>query len=338
MIRLLAAAVWGFGLALGPAHVSAQPFRLPTANRAILESGGEERYFAGTVGKPWRSGTFGCVRTDGQQLHEGWDIRSLTKDARGEPTDAVLATADGTVAYVSANPALSNYGRYVLLRHRVDGIEIYSCYAHLSQVAPGLVAGQLVTAGQRIGTLGRSTNTRQSIGKDRAHLHFELALRISDRFTTWQQQRFPGQRNDHGEFNGRNFIAIDPFPVFYEQLRLRTNFNLARLFERQTELCRVLVRDPDFGWVRRYPQLVKSRSGGQRAPVAGYEIALNYHGLPFRFIPRTAAEIPGKARYQVVSVNEAEQRARPCGKLVVKRQGQWQLTRAGESLLSLLAH
>jgi hypothetical protein len=37
-------------------------------------------------------------------------------------------------------------------------------------------------------------------------------------------------------------------------------------------------------------------------------------------------------------VNEPEQRARPCGKLVVQRQGQWQLTSTGESLLSLLTH
>ena len=57
------------------ASVLAQPFQLPTANRALFEKGGEERFFVGTVGKPWTSGTFGCVRSDGWQMHEGLDIR-----------------------------------------------------------------------------------------------------------------------------------------------------------------------------------------------------------------------------------------------------------------------
>ena len=37
----------------------AQPLQLPTANHALFEKGGEERFFVGTVGKPWTTGTFG---------------------------------------------------------------------------------------------------------------------------------------------------------------------------------------------------------------------------------------------------------------------------------------
>src|SRR5262252_5252683 len=90
----------------------AQPFQLPTANRALFEPNGEERFFVGTVGKPWTTGTFGCVRSDGAQMHEGLDIRCLQRDKRGEPTDAVMATADGTVAYINTHSGLSNYGNY----------------------------------------------------------------------------------------------------------------------------------------------------------------------------------------------------------------------------------
>ena len=53
----------------------AQPFQLPTANHALFDAGGEERFFVGTVGKPWTTGTFGCVRSGGWQMHEGLDIR-----------------------------------------------------------------------------------------------------------------------------------------------------------------------------------------------------------------------------------------------------------------------
>ena len=76
----------------------AQPFQLPTANHALFEKGEEERFFVGTAGKTWTTGTFGCVRTGGWQLHEGLDIRCLQRDQRGDPTDPVFATADGPEA------------------------------------------------------------------------------------------------------------------------------------------------------------------------------------------------------------------------------------------------
>src|SRR5262245_56685296 len=86
------------GLILSAACTYAQPFQLPTANKAIFDpDGGAERFFVPTVGKPWTSGCFGCVRTEGWQLHEGLDIRCLERDKRGEPTDPVLASAAGTV-------------------------------------------------------------------------------------------------------------------------------------------------------------------------------------------------------------------------------------------------
>src|SRR5947209_5232937 len=85
---------------------SAQPFHFPTANRTLLEAGQEEKFFVGTVGKPWTSGSFGCVRTEGWQMHEGLDIRCLQRDKTGEPKDPVLATADGTIAYINARPSL----------------------------------------------------------------------------------------------------------------------------------------------------------------------------------------------------------------------------------------
>ena len=51
-------------LALFTLRAVAQPFHLPTANRAIFTTGGEEKFFAGTIGKPWTTGAFGCVRTN----------------------------------------------------------------------------------------------------------------------------------------------------------------------------------------------------------------------------------------------------------------------------------
>lgn len=327
---------WCGAFLAGALGLQSQPFYLPTANRDIFQPGGETRYFVGTVGKPWTSGTFGCVRSDGQQLHEGWDIRAATRDRQGEPADEVLATADGVVRYLNDLPALSNYGRFVILEHRVNGLELYSIYAHLARFRPGLAVGQKVRAGEPLGRMGRTANTAQGISKERAHLHFELGLRISDHFSAWHRKHFPGQRNDHGEFNGRNFLGLDPLPIFREQQRQGARFDLVRVLQTQTPLCRVQVRATRFAWVRRYPQFVADNPRAQQEGVAGYEIALNYYGLPFKLVPLAASELKSRARYHLVEVNAAEHQARPCGKLVARSGSGWRLTATGERFLDLL--
>jgi peptidoglycan LD-endopeptidase LytH len=320
--------------------VQAQPFQLPTANHALFEPGGQEGFFVGTVGKTWTTGTFGCVRTGGWQMHEGIDIRCLQRDRRGEPKDPVLASADGTVAYVSTRPSLSNYGNYLILRHQVEGLEVYSLYAHLREVRSDLKAGLPVKAGEQVGVMGRTANTREGISKDRAHLHFELNLLVNDQFAAWHKKTFPKQRNDHGDWNGQNLLAIDPRAVLLAGHEQGTRFSLVSFLRNQTELCRVLVRVKYFPWLRRYAPLVRPSPRAEEEGVAGHEIALNYNGVPFEVIPRAPAElkINSKAKFQLLSVNEPEYHKNPGRRLVAKRGTRWELTSHGLNLLDLLAY
>jgi murein DD-endopeptidase MepM/ murein hydrolase activator NlpD len=320
----------------GVARLAAQPFHLPTANRAIFDSSGE-RFLVGTVGKPWSSGAFGCVRSEGWQFHEGLDIRCLERDRRGEPLDPVLATADGTVAYANSRPSLSNYGNYLILRHQIDGLEIYSLYAHLKDIRAGLRPGQSVKAGEVIATMGRTTNTREGISRERAHVHFELNLLLNERFAEWYRRSHPGQRNDHGAWNGQNLVGLDPQAVFLAQQRQGAKLNLVEFVRGQAELCRVLVRDTNFPWLRRYPQFVRPAEPGA-APTAGYEIALNFAGVPYELIPRPAGAFKSKARLQLLSVNAAEYAKNPCRRLVTRKGARWELARNGTLLLELLTH
>lgn len=315
---------------------AAQPFYLPTANRAIFNPGREEDFFVGTVGKPWTTGCFGCVRSDGWQMHEGLDIRCLQRDRRGEPADQVMATADGTVAYINRKPALSNFGNYVVLRHHVHGIEVYSTYAHLASVRADLKIGQAVRAGETIGIMGRTTNTGEGISKDRAHLHFELNLLLNERFPVWYKKTFPKQRNDHGIWNGQNLVGLDPRAILLMQQKQGTNFNLANFIRAETELCRVMVRATNFPWLKRYSMLIRPNPVADREGVAGYELALNFNGIPFELVPRAPSEIKGKAPFKLLSVNETEYRRNPCRKLVVQRHGRWELANNGIHLLQLL--
>jgi peptidoglycan LD-endopeptidase LytH len=324
---------------LGLANFSpAQPFQLPTDNRALFEPGGAENFFVPTVGKTWTSGCFGCVRSDGHQLHEGLDIRCLQRNKRGEPADPVMAAAGGTVACLNARPSLSNYGNYIVLRHQIDGLEVYTLYAHLSQVRAGLKVGQSVKTGETIAIMGRTSNTAETISKERAHVHFEIDLFMSDRFSVWYKKTFPGQRNDHGEWNGQNLFGLDPRLILLQAHSQGTNFSLLNFIHGQTNLCRVFVRATNFPWLRRYPQLIRPNPRAQKEGVAGYEIALNFNGVPFELIPRAASEISGQSRYQLLSVNEVEAAQNPCRHLVTRQGGRWALTSNGLNLLELLAY
>ncbi|MEI9959577.1 MAG: M23 family metallopeptidase [Limisphaerales bacterium] len=315
------------------------PFQFPTANRALYQIGSELKFFASTgPDKPWTSGSFGCVRNDGTRMHEGLDIRCLQRDKHGEPTDPVMATADGTVMYINAKPSLSNYGNYIVLRHVIEGIEIYSLYAHLREIRAGLKVGQNVKAGQNIATLGRTSNTSEAIAKDRAHCHFELDLLINDRFQMWFNKNSPGTRNDHGVWNGQNMLGFDPREILIAERHPTKKFSLLNYIRSQTELCRVLVRSTNFSFLKRYPALVYSNSKATKEGIAGYEIVLNYNGVPFALMPRVASEIKSPARIQLLSVNAKEYRANPCRKLVAQSGGRWQLTAAGLRTLDLLTY
>jgi murein DD-endopeptidase MepM/ murein hydrolase activator NlpD len=318
-----------------PNFLHAQVFQLPTANRALFEKGGEERFFVGTTGKPWPSGTFGCVRSEGWQLHEGLDIRSIQRGARREPSDPVMASADGTVAYLNQRVSSSNYGKYAVLRHSIEGMEVFTLYAHLSDFAPGLAAGKAVKAGDVIATMGRTSNTRERISLERAHVHFEINLFVTDRFPAWFKKENPRQPDDHGIWNGMNMLGMDPRQVLLEQQAQGPRFSLLKFIQSQPELCRILIRDADFSFPRRYPMLVQPNPIAQKEGTAGYEVVFNFSGLPISLTPRAASEIKSRTRYQLLSVNAAEQQKNPCRRLVIRRGARWELTNQAVTFLNL---
>ncbi|WP_244671258.1 peptidoglycan DD-metalloendopeptidase family protein (plasmid) [Cytobacillus firmus] len=90
--------------------------------------------------------------------HYGVDI-----GGGGRPTVPVVAAADGVVSrsYLSGS-----YGNVVYIKHKIDGLEFETVYAHLAQ--RGIAQGKTVKKGDFIGYMG---NTGQSYGK---HLHFEI--------------------------------------------------------------------------------------------------------------------------------------------------------------------
>lgn len=316
-----------------------QPFHLPTPNRALFEPGGEEKYFAPTPGKTWVAGTFGCVRSDGHQLHEGLDILWTQRDRKGEPTDPVTAAATGTVAYVNRKSGLSNYGNYVILRHRIEGLAICTLYAHLASIRADLQPGDTVKAGDNLGVMGRTSNTKTRIAAERAHLHFEIVLVASAHYAAWHEATLTGIRNDHGNWNGRNLLGVDPRAVLLRQRAEGEKFSLLRFIQTQTELCRVLVKSPDFAFAREHRQLVRGNPATEKEGVAAYELVLNFNGVPCQLIPRAPSEVKSySAKVHLLSVNDAEQKQNGCRKYLAVKSGRWELTAEALQHLDLLAH
>lgn len=327
-------------IALGQAVTAlGQPFHLPTPNQAIFEAGKEADYFTPTVGRAWPSGTFGCVRSGGRQMHEGLDIKCVQRDARREPTDPVSAAADGTIVYINAKPGLSNYGKYIVMQHEIDQLAVYTLYAHLRKIADNLRVGQAKKTGEIIATMGRTSNTSQGISRERAHLHFEICLLANPGYSAWLKKNDSGQRNDHGKWNGQNLLGIDPWKLFLSQRKAqagRQAFQFREFIRRQPVLCRVLVRSPDFQWANRYPGLVDSPTSPKA--IAGYEVSLDLNGVPVRCVPRDAVAFSDNEPVKLLDVDAEIYRKAACRKLVFKKGQRWQLTAKGLGHLALLTN
>jgi len=151
-------------------------------------------------------------------------------------------------------------------------------------------------------------------------------------------QKNSTERNDHGEWNGQNLNGLDEREILLGEHNPKGGFSLLDFLRSQTELCRVLVRATNFPYLKRYPQLVLRNPVAEKEGVAGYEVALNYNGVAFALMPRAASEIKGTAKFQLLSVNEAEEAANHCRKLVVKRGGRWDLGNEGLRELELLTY
>src|SRR5258708_37930460 len=99
--------------------------------------------------------------------------------------------------------------------------------------------------------------TRYGVWREGVYATVVLNLLLSDRFASWYRGAHPGERNDHGDWNGQNLEGIDPRAVLLAQKGQGDHFSLLDFVRRQAELCRVLVRATHFPWLKRYPLLIR---------------------------------------------------------------------------------
>jgi murein DD-endopeptidase MepM/ murein hydrolase activator NlpD len=268
------------------------------------------------------TGGFGGVRSGGTRFHEGIDIRPVGRAKNGEATDSVFAAMAGVVRHVVSSPGQSSYGRHVVVEHTGVAPAVYTLYAHLARIEPGIRAGTNVAAGQAQGLMGHSSGGYM-IPAARAHLHFEIGVAITGDFQAWYERRRFGSRNEHGMWNGMNLVGVDPV-AFFDAWRAGRMATVRDFFLTQPTAVRLRVatfRTPDF--VTRYPALLtKPLPFG---PVAGWEVRFTWTGLPFAWTPLTAAEVAGlpSGQPQFLEVDAAVERRERSKSLAVSRRGGW---------------
>jgi peptidoglycan LD-endopeptidase LytH len=303
----------------------------PTPNRAYLEGAPLEDFVQATASGEVNSGLYGCTRRGGTQFHEGLDLFPIRRDARGEALDDIYAVLPGVVRHVNARAGASSYGRYIVLEHPEVSPAIYTLYSHLAAIDPAVRPGAAVARGQVLGRMGRSAGG-YVIPRERAHLHFEMGLRLSDDFQSWYDSRGFGSRNEHGVWNGMNLIGFDPLD-FFDRFRAR-EIDTVDDYLRQVPVAvvaRVAVTStPDF--VLRYPSLLRP-AAGLVVDLGGWDVAFSVMGVPLSYTPVARADMAGQApgSVRLVTVDEAAVRACACRHLV-----RWERGRAepGRDLLT----
>ena len=151
----------------------------------------------------------GCLPTGDQLMpnaprayrkgtHEGvdfYDVDNCTKIGRGTQ---VVAAKDGVVTRADLSYTDLTRDQLKILDERPDSAEaldlyrgrqvwvdhgngVVTRYAHLSGIAPGIVKGTLVRAGQYIGNVGES-GTPESVTNPGTEYHLHFELRTNDTF------------------------------------------------------------------------------------------------------------------------------------------------------------
>jgi murein DD-endopeptidase MepM/ murein hydrolase activator NlpD len=312
----------------------------PTENKALLEGRPEDFYmyvdrnFEGVESKPWEGGSYGYVRGPQRMgaeivygtLHEGIDIAPVHRDAAGNPLDDVRSCAAGTVVHVSHEAGASNYGRYVVIRHLIEGSPIYTLYAHLSTISAQ--SGQKVAQGEVIGKMGF---TGAGINRERAHLHLEIAVLLNEDFEAWYHRYFSGSPNKHGIYHGYNLVGMEPAAILLESAK-NPAFSLKEHIRNQDVAYQITIPDsPNLSIIRNYPWIVPD---GEPASPRGWTVSFTQYGVPVKAV--AANQPPLEPRLEWVKETPYAYHAATRG-IIAGSKGSPRLTDSGHRFVELIS-
>ena len=202
--------------------------------------------------------------------------------------DEVVSFSQGSIAYINRYKK-SAFGKHVIIKHVFSDITLFSLYAHLSSIPSSLKIGDLIPSNSLIGYIGNTSNG-YFIPSHRAHLHFEIGIRLSDNFHSWYLQNYPANdENLHSEFNGMNFISIDPL-AFFRLLKSNPHTSLSKFISSQKVSLMVDVFTSEIpSIIKENPLLLARPLSSQK--VFKWRVAFNHFGFPLSFYPFYQGEL-----------------------------------------------
>ncbi len=282
-------------LSPGQTHGEKPSFNLglPTDNAAIFSRDPSKFYmytyrsFEGVSSHPWTAGRYGFVRNQRRtshgiiftRFHEGIDIRPAHRDKNNQPLDDIRSLADGVVAYANKVSGRSNYGNYIVVRHDWGDGPFFSLYAHLRSIS--VKKGDPVKGGSLLGKLGY---TGAGINRERAHVHVEFAMMLSERFETWYKKYFTSP-NHHNIHSGLNLSGMDIAGLFHSH-KANPSLTLPEFIRMAGAYYKVAIPSRNLQPLpitKRYPWLERGRDPGEFP--AAWEITLSSSGLPTEIRP-----------------------------------------------------
>ncbi|MEM7672797.1 MAG: M23 family metallopeptidase [Verrucomicrobiota bacterium] len=311
------------------------PIVWPTPNNAFMRGEDVSKFIQPTVSGRVSSGLYGCVRNDGNRFHEAVDLFPIFRKPNGEPDEPVYAVMKGVVVYANGVASRSSYGCYVVVEHPEADVPVYTLYSHLASVAEGISAGTAVEAGRVLGQLGRSAS--YDIPKERAHLHFEIGLRISDDFNTWYSEQDYKDPNYFGLWNGMNLSGMDPLS-FYLSIRGGSFESFKKHITAQAVGSKIRIftdKVPDFA--TRYPMLLGRELSLDRGIVA-WDVAFTQYGMPIGMTPWYRGELePSTAgAIELIQIDEALVQKTACWRTLVKKGSGYEVGRFLQRYLKLM--
>ncbi len=297
----------------------------PTCSTAFIEGKHYKDFIQATAIGNLEGGLFGDTRNDGYKFHEAIDIKASKRDKKGHAQDEIYAAIDGKIVLINQNPSHSNYGKYIVIEHPSLDLNVYTLYAHLAKIDENLKQGSQVKAGTLLGIMGGTPN----IAKNLEHLHFEIGLRLSDKFQSWYDKQKFGTKNYMGNYNGMNLSGFDPL-AFFETLKSGKLSSMTSYVQSLPTalVVRIYTTDtPDFAL--RYPSLVD-----EDGIAVGWDIHCTWHGLITKLErikdPRSGARA-GDCEIIKYDPNELK---RKCRKLVsINKDGSLSPTQELKSIL-----
>ena len=311
------------------------PIAWPTPNPAFMQGRDISAFVQPTVSGRVSSGLYGCVRNDGYRFHEGLDLFPIYRTPKGEADEPIYAIMKGIVVYRNDVGSRSSYGRYVVLEHPDADLPVYTLYAHLASVDDAIPVGTVVEAGTVIGQHGRSAS--YAIPKERAHLHFEIGLRVSDDFNDWYRENDYENPNYFELWNGMNLSGMDPLR-FYMAIRNKSFTTFKEHIQSQPRAVTIryfTAKTPDFA--ERYGSLLK-RSPQEDGSVIAWDVEFSQYGMPIAMNPIFSGEIQNKkaGSIELLDIDRSLVEKTKCWKTLVKKGNGYQVGRSLERYLKLM--